>query len=251
MVRNSTHGNRFDSMPVAFPNTAMRLLRRAPEILRRWECRVRDEVSASKALQRPVLRNRLGFLLAGVARVLAPTDDPELFIEGLSISQDHGAHRALTGEYSLADVFLEYRVLRETILEVLDEGGRLRTDEWEVITGAIERAMEEAGSQYAIVQHQAERKRGDEARRLAEQLRAAYERERRITQVLQRPLLLAVAEDAFAGLSLATLYEPALAEADVGGDFLDAFALPEGKVALVVGDACGKGLEAAAHNTHV
>src|SRR5581483_12505826 len=70
-------------------------------------------------------------------------------------------------------------------------------------------------------------------------------------QVLQRPLLLKVAENAFAGVLLATLYEPAREEADVGGDFHDAFALPGGKFALVVGDACGKGLEAAAHNTYV
>jgi len=193
----------------------------------------------------------LGFLLGSVARVLSPTAEPELLVEGLSISQDHGAHRASMGEYSLADVFIEYRMLRETVLDVLSEEGALPAHQREVIAQAIERAMGEAGSQYAIVQHEAERKRGDEALLLAEQLRAAYERERSITQVLQRRLLLKVAEDAFAGLSVATLYEPARDEADVGGDFLDAFALPGGKVALIVGDACGKGLEAAAHNTYV
>src|SRR5437016_3207967 len=57
--------------------------------------------------------------------------------------------------------------------------------------------------------------------------RAAGERERRIAHVLQRPLLLKVAEDAVPGLSLATFYEPALLdEAEVGGDFLDIFTLP-------------------------
>jgi serine phosphatase RsbU (regulator of sigma subunit) len=81
--------------------------------------------------------------------------------------------------------------------------------------------------------------------------RAAYERERRIAQVLQRPLLLKVAEDAVPGLRLGTLYAPALDEAEVGGDFLDIFTLPNGHVALVVGDASGKGVEAAAHNTLV
>src|SRR5438552_11623761 len=102
----------------ASSDTAVRLLEQAPEILRRWERRVRAEVSGSKGLRKPVLRNRLGFLLASVARVLSPNAEPEPFIKGLSISQDHGAHRALTGEYSLADVFLEYRVLRETVREV-------------------------------------------------------------------------------------------------------------------------------------
>jgi serine phosphatase RsbU (regulator of sigma subunit) len=86
---------------------------------------------------------------------------------------------------------------------------------------------------------------------MAQDLRGADKRERRVAQVLQRPLLRKVAEDEVPGLSLATLYEPAWDEADVGGDFYDVFALPAGRVALVVGDASGKGIEAAAHNTHV
>jgi serine phosphatase RsbU (regulator of sigma subunit) len=85
---------------------------------------------------------------------------------------------------------------------------------------------------------------------LAEQ-QAAYEREHRIAAILQRPLLLKVAEDAVAGLSLATFYEPARADAEVGGDFFDVVPLVGDGVALVVGDTCGKGLEAAVHNTHV
>src|SRR5207237_2255459 len=131
--------HRLDGMIATSPNISRRLLKRAPEILRRWERRVREEVSASHDLQRPVLRNRLGALLAAVARALSPGAEPEPLVEGLSISQDHGAHRALVGEYSLADVFLEYRVLRETVLEVLREDGGLPPEEWEVVTSAIER----------------------------------------------------------------------------------------------------------------
>ena len=112
--------------------------------------------------------------------------------------------------------------------------------------------MQDAVSRFALVHQDAERERGDEARRMAAELRAAYERERRIAQVLQRPLLRCRSRKMrCAGLSLATVYEPAWDEADVGGDFLDIFPLPDGQVALVVGDASGKGVEAAAHNTHV
>ena len=216
----------------------------SPEILRRWERRVRAEIPAAKEQHRSVLRNNLQRLLVEIARSLSPTAPLEPLIEGLTTSQDHGGLRAVLAAYSLAAVFLEYRLLRQTILEVLDEDQPLSASEREAITDALERAMQDAGSQYALVQQDAERKRGDEAR-------AALARERRITQVLQRPLLLKVAEDAFPGLSLATFYEPAWEEAEVGGDFYDAFALADGNVALVVGDACGKGLEAAAHNTQV
>jgi len=76
-------------------------------------------------------------------------------------------------------------------------------------------------------------------------LEEALARERHITEVLQRPLMREVTEHAFPGLSVATLYKAALEEAQVGGDFFDAFALPHGKVALALADASGKGLAAA------
>jgi PAS domain S-box-containing protein len=90
-----------------------------------------------------------------------------------------------------------------------------------------------------------------ERRRYEERLRASLERESRIAEVLQRPLTLQVAEDTFPGLLVATRYEPAWKEAQVGGDFLDAFALPRNRVALAVGDASGKGLAAAARSIQV
>jgi PAS domain S-box-containing protein len=83
-------------------------------------------------------------------------------------------------------------------------------------------------------------RRAEEAR-----LQAAFERERRIAEALQRPLTLEVPEDAFAGLAVATLYEAAWNEAQVGGDFFDAFAMPQGRVAVAIADASGKGLSAA------
>lgn len=230
--------------------TAARLFGQAREIMRRWEERVRTEIPASNEQRGSVLRNNLERLLAEVARTLAPGFCVTERIEGLTISEDHGSGRALLAEYRLAEVFLEYRWLRKTILEVLDEGGVLTPHEREQITDALEESMQDAGSQYAMVRQEEERRRGDEARRTAEALHTAYERERRIVQVLQRPLLRKVTEDAVPGLSLAVAYEPALAEAEVGGDFFDVIPLPDGRAALVVGDTCGKGLEAAAHNTH-
>jgi serine phosphatase RsbU (regulator of sigma subunit) len=232
-------------------HTAARLLEQAGEILRRWDQRVRAEIPASREQQPLVLHNNLGQLLGQVARALSPTDEGDTTVAGLTLSQEHGGHRAELPAYSLGEVFLEYRLLRQTILEVLAEGLLLSPAEREVITDGLERAMQEAVGRFAEVQQEAERERGQKSRRQAEELRAAYDRERRIAQVLQHPLLLQIAENAVPGLSLATFYEPALAEAEVGGDFYDVLALPEGLTALVVGDTCGKGLAAAAHNTQV
>jgi serine phosphatase RsbU (regulator of sigma subunit) len=241
-----------------YPETAALLLRQVPEILQRWDERVRQEIPASRSQGRLVLQNNLGQLLGEVTQALFPTGAPVATIEGLTLSQDHGRHRAELAEYSIDEMFLEYRLLRQTILDVLDEKRSLAPEEREVITNALERAMQDAVGRFALVHQEAERARADAATRMAQELEAAaaklgaaYERERRIAQVLQRPLRLQVAEDAVPGLDLATLYQPAWEEADVGGDFLDVFILPDGQVALVVGDASGKGIEAAAHNTHV
>jgi PAS domain S-box-containing protein len=48
------------------------------------------------------------------------------------------------------------------------------------------------------------------------------------------------------GLQIAARYRPVAQDAELGGDFYDVFGLPCGDWAVVVGDVCGKGAEAAA-----
>jgi PAS domain S-box-containing protein len=72
-----------------------------------------------------------------------------------------------------------------------------------------------------------------------------YEREHRAAVSLQRSLLPGTLPKV-PGLELAFRYVPGATEAEIGGDWYDAFVLPCGRVALVVGDVMGKGLAAAA-----
>lgn len=70
-------------------------------------------------------------------------------------------------------------------------------------------------------------------------------RERQAAETLQRSLLpprLPVVP----GLVLAARYQPAGREEQVGGDWFDGWSLPDGRLALVIGDVVGKGLGAAA-----
>lgn len=78
------------------------------------------------------------------------------------------------------------------------------------------------------------------------ELARLLEREHHVTATLQRSLLRMPPDGAFPGLALASTYESASSDLDVGGDFLDAFLVAPGKVAIVVGDVSGKGLPAAA-----
>ncbi len=73
----------------------------------------------------------------------------------------------------------------------------------------------------------------------------------RVAETLQRSLLSTPPGNAFPGIIVSTEYEPALDEAQVGGDFFDVFALRNSRVALVVGDVTGKGLKAAEHTGQI
>lgn len=71
-----------------------------------------------------------------------------------------------------------------------------------------------------------------------------YAREHHVADRLQAAFLSNV-PDTLGTLDLATAYRAGLAESQVGGDFYDAFPLPDGRVALVMADVSGKGLGAA------
>lgn len=71
-----------------------------------------------------------------------------------------------------------------------------------------------------------------------------FERTHRVADRLQRALL----PDSFPrmpGAEFHAAYRPASDEAEIGGDWYDAFALPDGRIAISMGDVAGHGLEAA------
>jgi PAS domain S-box-containing protein len=71
-----------------------------------------------------------------------------------------------------------------------------------------------------------------------------YDREHRVAETLQRALL----PDTIGqvpGATIQTVYVPGSEEASVGGDWYDLFQLPDGRIALAVGDVMGRGTRAA------
>jgi PAS domain S-box-containing protein len=80
---------------------------------------------------------------------------------------------------------------------------------------------------------------------LAVERAAMYEREHATAETLQRSLLpdkLPVVP----GLELDARYLPVTRNMEIGGDWYDVFRLPDGRLAVTVGDVMGKGLTAAA-----
>jgi len=78
----------------------------------------------------------------------------------------------------------------------------------------------------------------------------SYEHESKIADVLQRSFLTSstIVTDRF---EIALVYEPAMNESLVGGDFYDVIELGCGRIALSIGDVSGKGLRAAVHTAMI
>lgn len=86
----------------------------------------------------------------------------------------------------------------------------------------------------------------DLARRCATAIGKAmlYEQTRRIATVFQRAALPSQMPE-LDGICLDAFYEPSSQELLVGGDWYDAFTLPDGRSAITIGDVLGHGLDAA------
>jgi PAS domain S-box-containing protein len=72
-----------------------------------------------------------------------------------------------------------------------------------------------------------------------------YEREHTTAETLQRSLLLDTLPEV-PGMVLAARCLPVTSNMEIGGDWYDAFRLPDGRLAVATGDVMGKGLTAAA-----
>jgi phosphoserine phosphatase RsbU/P len=155
---------------------------------------------------------------AGVAGGIAVDGEPRL-IDDLSTVTVHSAYLRESSR-SMAAVPLS---LDDEVFGVLhvtsDEPARFGEDDLSLLVPAAERAALAIGRARVI------------------------ERERNIAETLQRALLPDALPD-IKGLELAARFA-AGANVEVGGDWYDAYPLPSGELAVVIGDVAGKGLPAA------
>src|SRR5579872_1621675 len=125
---------------------AARLHEKTPDIMRRWEERVREDVPAADQQDYLVLRNHVPHFLTGLewciksgSRRGAPSGQDAL-------SNEHGEQRAGIEVYSIAQVLLEYGLLRETIFQVLEDEAELPLPARDIILNSIESASQAAGA---------------------------------------------------------------------------------------------------------
>ncbi|HZG37656.1 MAG TPA: HAMP domain-containing sensor histidine kinase [Nodosilinea sp.] len=125
------------------------------KIMRLWEVRARNEVSASMHQNSLVLQNSLPLYLNHLADELSPQicrtshQTATALLEKTRIGKQHGHERAGYADYSISQLILEYHILRQVIFQVLEEDAPLNARERDIIIDSIEQAVNDAASQFS------------------------------------------------------------------------------------------------------
>jgi phosphoserine phosphatase RsbU/P len=144
-------------------------------------------------------------------------------------------HRLVTDGVPFAE---EFRMIRAdgAVIDVFCTG--------EAIRDGSGRPVRVWGTFQDLTAQRTSERAAKEAMRSADVARAQLEAEHQALQMFVRAMLPPALPEV-AGAELAAAYLPVVERVDIGGDWFDAFELPDGRLALAVGDVTGHDLRAA------
>lgn len=153
-------------------NTADRIMKEKQRILELWSQKVRQMVPASHAARKAVLMNQIPDFMDNLS--INVSVDRDLAHENKSdtseANREHGEQRANIVEYSLAEVFKEYELLRLTISEVLREDGAIPPEDFDRINQYIDQAVARAGCEFVEIRQTQVEELGADLKRSNEDL---------------------------------------------------------------------------------
>lgn len=133
-------------------NAADRLLADKERILSLWEERLMNTVAAASRQPSPVLINTLPAILDQLAEALCPEHPRRTATDGSTVGQEHGGERVRLTHFRLEDLITEYKILRQVLVEVLEEKHPLSADERNTLNTSLDQMIMEACTGYALVQ---------------------------------------------------------------------------------------------------
>lgn len=131
------------------------LIQHQEKILKTWEARAKKEVAAARHQESLALQNSLPEYLAQIATALSTTiNRTELRVqfdlaESTRVGKKHGSERAGTVHYTMDQLIYEYHILRQVIFDVIEEEINISDMEREIITCSIEKAVNDAATQFS------------------------------------------------------------------------------------------------------
>jgi signal transduction histidine kinase len=133
-------------------NAADRLLANKERILSLWEERLRKNVVAAAREPSVILINTLPAVLDQLAEALSPEHPRTTATDGSTAGHEHGGERVRLTDFRLEDLIAEYKLLRQVLVEILDENGALSAEERNTLNSSLDRMIMEACAGYALVQ---------------------------------------------------------------------------------------------------
>jgi signal transduction histidine kinase len=121
-------------------------------IMMLWEQRLRDEVPAAAAERHPILINTLPAILEYLIEALSPQHPRHSAVEGTTVAEEHGGERVRMTRFRLEDVITEYRILREVLVQILEEHEPLTNEERQILHRSLDLAMSQACMAYVLMQ---------------------------------------------------------------------------------------------------
>lgn len=135
--------------------------------MERWETRARKEVSSAYGTSSLVIRDSLAKHLEQLVTALASagkistSEIATATTEMPNIGEVHGRYRANTSLYSIAEVIFEYRILRQVVIQTLEESIPLSGTEREIITDLTEQAVNDAAREFSEVMNELREQHND------------------------------------------------------------------------------------------
>lgn len=127
---------------------ADRLRRLTPDILSQWCDRIREVIPSARERNSFLLLDHLPKFLECLGAILAGTASVEDIPEFPDYARIHGELRAHLPDFSLDEVFVEYAILREVTMEVLERKRPLPLSIRLVLQAGIDRAVRSAVRHY-------------------------------------------------------------------------------------------------------
>jgi signal transduction histidine kinase len=138
------------------PNEASeRLQRNIEKIMNLWLERADREVLAAHHQKQLALRDSLPEFLMQIANALSTViDRTDARVkwdleESERVGKKHGRERAGSRNYTMDQMIFEYHILRQVIWDVMEEDVPLSSIEMEIITCAIEQAVNDAATEFS------------------------------------------------------------------------------------------------------
>src|SRR3954447_23088023 len=138
--------------PEKSANAADRLESNKERIISVWEERLRKNVPAAGREPSLILINTLRAILDQLAEALSPDHRRRNATDGNPVGHEHGAERVRLTHFRLEDLIAEYKILREVLVEVLEENTALSAEERNTLNASLDQMIIEACTGYALVQ---------------------------------------------------------------------------------------------------